>query len=289
MPVPASLFFHSSFAHQAFSPTIRSNSSPVIVSWASRYSATAVSTSRRAVKISSQRAYARSMMALTSSSISAAVFFRVAARLAHRLADEHLVVPALKGDGAELLAHAVGRDHLARDVRGALDVVRRAGGNVAEHQLLRRAPAEERDDLLLHVALGLVGAVLVGQRNGQPPACPRGTMVMRWTGSCVGRRASRRHGSPRDRAVSFRSCSGTTRLRFLGSGEDLDLRLLKVRHGDELVAAASAQQRRLVGKVLKVRAGKPAVPRATWQGPRPRQAACWRCGSSKRPRGLMSG
>ena len=51
-------FFHSSFAHQAFSPTIRSNSSPVIVSWASRYSATAVSTSRRAVKISSQR-YAR--------------------------------------------------------------------------------------------------------------------------------------------------------------------------------------------------------------------------------------
>lgn len=74
--------------------------------------------------------------------------------------------PALKGNGAELLAHAVGRDHLARDVRGALDVVRRAGGNVAEHQLLRRAPAEERDDLLLHVALGLVGVVLVGQRNG---------------------------------------------------------------------------------------------------------------------------
>ena len=43
---------------------------------------------------------------------------------------------------------------------------------------------------------------------------------------------------------------------LLRSGEDLDLRLLEVRHGDELVAAARAQQRRLVGKVLKVRAGK---------------------------------
>ena len=43
---------------------------------------------------------------------------------------------------------------------------------------------------------------------------------------------------------------------LLGSGEDLDLRLLEIRHGDELVAAARAQQRRLVGKVLKVHGGR---------------------------------
>ena len=165
-------------------------------------------------------------------------------------------MPALKGNGAELLAHAVGRDHLARDVRGALDVVRRAGGNVAEHQLLRRAPAEERDDLLLHVALGLVGVVLVGQRNGHTAR-----VSARNDGDAVDGlvRRQRVHHDGMARLViggQFPLVLRHNAAALLGSGEDLDLRLLEVRHGDELVAAARAQQRRLVGKVLKVRAGE---------------------------------
>ncbi len=182
--------------------------------------------------------------------------FRVAARLAHRLADEHLVVAALKGDGAEAVAHAVGRDHAARDVRGALDVVRRAGGNVAEHQLLRRAPAEERDDLLLHVALGLIGAVLVRQRDGHAARASA-----RDDGDAVDRlvRGQRVHHDGVPRLViggQLPLVLGHDAAALFGAGEDLDLRLLEVRHGDELVAAARAQQRRLVGKIFEIRAGE---------------------------------
>ena len=76
--------------------------------------------------------------------------------LRHRASDENFIVPGFKRDRAEPFAHAVHRDHLARDLRGALNVVRRAGRNIAEHQLFRHAPAEQRDDLLFHIALGLI-------------------------------------------------------------------------------------------------------------------------------------
>ena len=42
-------------------------------------------------------------------------------------AEEYLVVTRAEGYRAEPVAHAVLCDHLARDIRGALNVVRRAG------------------------------------------------------------------------------------------------------------------------------------------------------------------
>ena len=40
-------------------------------------------------------------------------------------------------DGAQTLAHAVGRDHLPGDLGGPLDVVGRAGGDIVQEQALR--------------------------------------------------------------------------------------------------------------------------------------------------------
>src|SRR5437870_1632237 len=62
---------------------------------------------------------------------------RVVDALGEVAAEEDLLLLLAEGDGPELLAHAPLADHLVRELGGALEVVARAGGYVAEHQLLR--------------------------------------------------------------------------------------------------------------------------------------------------------
>ena len=172
--------------------------------------------------------------------------------LRHRAADENFIVAGFERDRAEPVAHAVHRDHLARDLRGALDVVRRAGRNVAEHQLFGNAAAKQRDDLLFHIALGLVRAVLRGQRDRH-----------------AARAAARNdrdlvHGIVRRQCVHHDGVTGLViggqlalvladdAALLLGTCDDLDLRLREVGHRDELAAAARGEQRRLVREVLEV-------------------------------------
>ena len=54
-------------------------------------------------------------------------------------------------DGAERVAHAPFGDHRARDVGGALQIVLRAGGDLAERELLGRPAAEQHRQLIEQV------------------------------------------------------------------------------------------------------------------------------------------
>src|SRR2546430_13312833 len=68
---------------------------------------------------------------------------------------------------AELLAHAVLRDHLAGHLGGLLDVVRRAGRDVAaEVELLSGPAAEGRGDVVLELPLRAEVPVLLRERPG---------------------------------------------------------------------------------------------------------------------------
>ena len=63
----------------------------------------------------------------------------------------------------QLGAHAVLGDHRAADLVHLLQVVGRAGGDLAEDQVLGDPPAEEHDQVVHELLLGLQVAVLLGQ------------------------------------------------------------------------------------------------------------------------------
>ena len=68
--------------------------------------------------------------------------------VAHLAAEERHVVVAAEHARAELLAHPEAHHHLLRGRRDLLDVVRGAGRDLVEDELLRRAAAERHRDLL---------------------------------------------------------------------------------------------------------------------------------------------
>ena len=95
-------------------------------------------------------------------------------RAAHgRIAAQILIPRGLHGDHVEFIRHAVLRDHGARDARGLLDVVRSAGRDLAERDLLGRAAAGQRGQLGQKLAAGhqVLFALLdlhgVAQRTGR--------------------------------------------------------------------------------------------------------------------------
>ena len=68
--------------------------------------------------------------------------------VAHLAAEERHVVVAAEHARAELLAHPVAHHHLLRRRRDLLEVVRGAGRDLVEDELLRGAAAERHRDLL---------------------------------------------------------------------------------------------------------------------------------------------
>ena len=70
---------------------------------------------------------------------------------------------APKLDQAQPLAHPELRHHLARGPGGTLQIVGGSAGHVAEHQLLRDAPAEQYADAVQQVRPRRQKAVLLGQ------------------------------------------------------------------------------------------------------------------------------
>ena len=86
--------------------------------------------------------------------------------MTHGLADKHLVGTGVKGHGAQLFGHAVGAHHPPCQRGGPLDVVGSAGGDIAQHQLLGGAAAQQGHDLLDHVLPAEIGAILVRQGDG---------------------------------------------------------------------------------------------------------------------------
>ena len=74
---------------------------------------------------------------------------------------EHLVLCLAKHLRAQLLAHAQTRDHLARHLGCALQVVARARRDVVAHKLLGNAAAQEHGKLVEHLVLGLEEVILL--------------------------------------------------------------------------------------------------------------------------------
>ena len=80
-----------------------------------------------------------------------------------RAAEEHLALVLAVDHRAQRVGHAVARDHVARDLGGALEVVRRAGGHLVHEELFGDAPAEQHRDHVQQVVAVHAVAVLLGQ------------------------------------------------------------------------------------------------------------------------------
>ena len=74
---------------------------------------------------------------------------------------EHLMLCLAKHLRAQLLAHAQTRNHLARHLGRALQIVARARCNVIAHELLGNATAQEHGKLVEHLVLGLEEVILL--------------------------------------------------------------------------------------------------------------------------------
>ena len=97
---------------------------------------------------------------------------RVVLRVAVVAAQEHLVVRLAEHLCAQLGAHAVLRDDGAGHLRGALEVVARARGDVVAEDLLGHATAHEYGQLVAHLAERVEHLVLLGdgQRVAERPS-----------------------------------------------------------------------------------------------------------------------
>ena len=162
----------------------------------------------------------------------------------------------IEGDGAEPVGHAVSADHLARHGRRALDVVRSAGGDIAEDQLLRRAAAQQRDNLAEQIRPGEVRPVLVGQGDGHAARLSarddRDLVDRVVVGQSVHHDGVARLVIRRQAALMLRNDAAV----LLGPGDDLDDGLIEQRHVDRGQVAPTGEQRRLVEQVLQIRAGE---------------------------------
>ena len=75
--------------------------------------------------------------------------------------EEDLVLRLAKDLRAQLLAHAIARDHLAGKLGGTLEVVARAGGDVLAEQLLCGTTGKQHGNLVEHAVAGLEEVVLL--------------------------------------------------------------------------------------------------------------------------------
>ena len=74
---------------------------------------------------------------------------------------EHLMLRLAKHLRAQLLAHTQTRNHLARHLGRALQVVARTRRDVVAHELLGNAAAQEHGELVEHLVLGLEEVILL--------------------------------------------------------------------------------------------------------------------------------
>ena len=167
-------------------------------------------------------------------------------------------------------AHRVLVDHRPRDLRDLLQVVRRAGGDRAEHDLLGDAPAEQHRHVVDQLLARLEVAVLVGEVERVPEG------------------VAARHDRDLVRPVDAREQLGAHRVPGLVPGDDPALVLREraarlharddpldgvVEVGvDQLLAARTGgEDRRLVAQVGEVGAREPGgLARDGARGRRPR-------------------
>ena len=107
--------------------------------------------------------------------------------MAEVAAEEHLALLLAEAQRAEHVAHAELGDHLPGDLGGAVDVVLRAGGGLAEDELLGRAAAEQHRQLVAQLARGVRGTCpRWAATSVQPSARPRAMIETLCTGRVSG-------------------------------------------------------------------------------------------------------
>ena len=176
--------------------------------------------------------------------------------MTHISADEDLTVAGGVVDRAQCLGHTVLDHHVGRGLGRLFDIVGSAGGDIAHDQGFCHTAAEIDHDLLLHLTLGAIAAILGRQRHritARHTARDDGDLV---------------HGILRltrveaDRVTGFmiRSELLLTLVHdltlLLGADHYLDRGFLDLRLGDRLFILARGEQRRLVQEVRQIRAGK---------------------------------
>ena len=164
------------------------------------------------------------------------------------------LLPARVADGADAVGHAVFCDHIAGNAGGALQIVRRTGGNIAE--LLRLCHAEEGDDGLKHLVARGIGAVVLRQADGHAAGLGAGD-----DGDEVHRilrveavHADRVSGLVDGGEHLFRVADHAALL--FGACNDLDHRCLHILLADRGLAAPRGEERAFVQKVGQIRAGE---------------------------------
>ena len=165
---------------------------------------------------------------------------------------EHLMLRLAKHLRAQLLAHAQARDHLARHLGCALQIVARARRNVIAHELLGNATAQEHGELVEHLVLGLEEVVLLRklQRVAQSlTAADDRDLVDR-----IGVLQDVVHQGVTALVVGNRGALGLGHHATLAlrSGNHALHRLLDLVHRDHGTMTASGQQRRLVEQVRQI-------------------------------------
>src|SRR5438034_189842 len=168
--------------------------------------------------------------------------------------EEDLLLLLAVGDRPELLAHAPLAHHLPRQLGGALEIVARAGGHVAEHELFRGATAEEDREVVQEeaprVGVAVVERDLLRQAEGHAARDDRHLV----DGVGVG-------DELRHQRVSRLVVGGVPPLLEaddhrlpLRPHHDLVLRHLEVGHVDLVLVLASGEERR-IGHVGAVGSG----------------------------------
>ena len=169
---------------------------------------------------------------------------------------EHLMLRLAKHLRAEFLAHAQARDHLARHLGRALQVVARARRDVVAHEFLGNATAQEHGKLVEHLVLGLKEVVLLRklQRVAQRLAAADDRDLV----NRIGVLQDVAHQGMAALVVGNRGALGLGHHATLAlrTGNHALHRFLDLVHRDHGTMAAGSQQRRLVEQICQIGAGE---------------------------------
>ena len=153
---------------------------------------------------------------------------------------------------SKLLAHAQARDHLARHLGRALQIVARARRDVVAHELLGNATAQEHGELVEHLVLGLEEVVLLRklQRVTQSLAAADDRDLV----DRIGVLQDVTHQGVTALVVGNRGALGLGHHATLAlrSGNHALHRFLDLVHRDHGTMAAGSQQRRLVEQICQI-------------------------------------
>src|SRR5579864_7501688 len=193
-------------------------------------------------------------------------FFAVVLMLGDLAAEEDLFFALAERQGSERIAHAPFAHHLARQLRGLLDVIAGAGRHLAVRDFLGDAAAHEHGEAVGQPVARVVEFVLLGQLQRHAERHPAGN-----DRDLVDRIRVRQHR--RDERVA-RLVDGRDLLLFVGhdhrpalrAHHDLVLRVLEVGHAYDALVVAGRVERRLVHQIGDV--GPAEARRAACEHPK---------------------